>query len=377
MSTAYESPGGPARSSAPARRWSRRPATWWPGAARPDRRGGRRRGLGVAHDGLPLLPHAEVPPRRGAPGDRGDAPRPEDAGDDPEARLLGRRPGVHRDGRGHRAAAAHDAAAVAGTGPVGRPLPLRQGRAIGWFEEALAPLRPQLGPAGVRRLAIAVRSAVGIESLVWLTDVAGCPPRPPSGCWTAACVALADADGLLSRLTPREMTSTESSSAVIDSAAISSLARGGERHGVGRAERRGVGDRDVEVVDEARHPAGLGRRPRGHLVDGVVVLVLREAEVRDRQVLAERPGRGAPGRRGPAPRTPARRSRMLVSHTWPAASSSCIALVDATRDQGGGRAGPGRTGVGRGDEQHQAERQPAQRPGCHGSSGGGWRPGAG
>jgi AcrR family transcriptional regulator len=52
-------------------------------------------------------------------------------------------------------------------------LPLRQGRAIGWFEEALAPAGPQLSEAGVRRLAIAVRSAVGIESLVWLVDVAG------------------------------------------------------------------------------------------------------------------------------------------------------------------------------------------------------------
>jgi AcrR family transcriptional regulator len=52
-------------------------------------------------------------------------------------------------------------------------LPLRQGRGIGWFEDALEPARDTLGDAGVRRLAIAVRSAVGIESLVWLVDVAG------------------------------------------------------------------------------------------------------------------------------------------------------------------------------------------------------------
>jgi AcrR family transcriptional regulator len=52
-------------------------------------------------------------------------------------------------------------------------LPLRKGRAIRWFEEALAPARAQLTPAGVSRLAVAVRSAVGIESLVWLVDVAG------------------------------------------------------------------------------------------------------------------------------------------------------------------------------------------------------------
>jgi AcrR family transcriptional regulator len=52
-------------------------------------------------------------------------------------------------------------------------LPLRQGRAIGWFEEALAPLVPDLGEIAVHQLTLAVRSAVGIESLVWLTDVAG------------------------------------------------------------------------------------------------------------------------------------------------------------------------------------------------------------
>ncbi|MEO6142409.1 MAG: TetR/AcrR family transcriptional regulator [Dermatophilaceae bacterium] len=54
-----------------------------------------------------------------------------------------------------------------------RDLPLRKGRAIGWFEDALDPLVPELGEAGVHRLAVAVRSAVGIESLVWLTDIAG------------------------------------------------------------------------------------------------------------------------------------------------------------------------------------------------------------
>ena len=54
-----------------------------------------------------------------------------------------------------------------------RDLPLRQGRAIGWFEEALSPLAPTLGEAGVSRLAVTVRSAVGIEALVWLIDIAG------------------------------------------------------------------------------------------------------------------------------------------------------------------------------------------------------------
>ena len=57
--------------------------------------------------------------------------------------------------------------------PNAHELPLRKGRAIAWFEDALAPLEPQLTAAGLRRLAVAIRSAVGIESLVWLTDIAG------------------------------------------------------------------------------------------------------------------------------------------------------------------------------------------------------------
>ena len=56
---------------------------------------------------------------------------------------------------------------------VPRELPLRKGRAIAWFEDALSPLVPQLTPDGVHQLAVAIRSAVGIESLVWLIDVAG------------------------------------------------------------------------------------------------------------------------------------------------------------------------------------------------------------
>jgi len=52
-------------------------------------------------------------------------------------------------------------------------LPLRQGRAIKWIEEALSPLQPAMSETEVRRVAIAIRSATGIESLVWLTDIAG------------------------------------------------------------------------------------------------------------------------------------------------------------------------------------------------------------
>ena len=54
-----------------------------------------------------------------------------------------------------------------------RGLPLRQGRAIAWIAEALAPLQPELSEAEIHRLVLAIRSAIGIESLVWLTDVGG------------------------------------------------------------------------------------------------------------------------------------------------------------------------------------------------------------
>jgi len=53
-------------------------------------------------------------------------------------------------------------------------LPLRQGRAIGWITEALAPpLSTRMSDTQLRRLAIAIRSSAGIEALVWLTDIAG------------------------------------------------------------------------------------------------------------------------------------------------------------------------------------------------------------
>lgn len=52
-------------------------------------------------------------------------------------------------------------------------LPLRQGRGIKWIEEALAPLRADMADAEIHRLALAIRSATGIEALAWLTDVAG------------------------------------------------------------------------------------------------------------------------------------------------------------------------------------------------------------
>jgi hypothetical protein len=60
------------------------------------------------------------------------------------------------------------------TEPVDRDaLVLRRGRAIGWIEDALSPLRPRMKRAELRRLVLSIRAAIGIEPMVWLTDIGG------------------------------------------------------------------------------------------------------------------------------------------------------------------------------------------------------------
>jgi AcrR family transcriptional regulator len=56
--------------------------------------------------------------------------------------------------------------------PGAQPV-LRQGRAVGWIEHALEPLRQDHPSVDIRRLAVGIRSATGIESLIWLIDIAG------------------------------------------------------------------------------------------------------------------------------------------------------------------------------------------------------------
>jgi AcrR family transcriptional regulator len=57
--------------------------------------------------------------------------------------------------------------------PAGTQPALRQGRAVAWIEDALEPVRHTRPEIDIHRLAIAIRSATGIESLVWLIDIAG------------------------------------------------------------------------------------------------------------------------------------------------------------------------------------------------------------
>jgi AcrR family transcriptional regulator len=51
--------------------------------------------------------------------------------------------------------------------------PFRVGRRIVWIADALSPLQEQLPAPELERLVIAIAAAVGIDSLVWLTDIAG------------------------------------------------------------------------------------------------------------------------------------------------------------------------------------------------------------
>ena len=79
------------------------------------------------------------------------------------------------------------------TGPV-----LRRGRVIGWLTEALAPLTASHPGLDVRRLAVAIRAATGIESYVWLVDVAHLPREEAVGLlrWTGNALLRAALDGV-------------------------------------------------------------------------------------------------------------------------------------------------------------------------------------
>ena len=51
--------------------------------------------------------------------------------------------------------------------------PFRRGRRIVWIGEALAPLGDRMDASELERLVVAIAASVGIDSLVWLTDIAG------------------------------------------------------------------------------------------------------------------------------------------------------------------------------------------------------------
>jgi AcrR family transcriptional regulator len=52
-------------------------------------------------------------------------------------------------------------------------LPFRGGRRIRWIEDALSPLHGRMPEGELRRLILGIGATLGIEALVWLTDVGG------------------------------------------------------------------------------------------------------------------------------------------------------------------------------------------------------------
>ncbi len=70
---------------------------------------------------------------------------------------------------------------------------LRQGRAVGWIAEALMPLRQTHPHIDIDMLATAVRSATGIEALIWLIDIAGYSPEQAASTVKATARALLEA----------------------------------------------------------------------------------------------------------------------------------------------------------------------------------------
>ena len=83
---------------------------------------------------------------------------------------------------------------------VERPL-LRQGQAVRWLEDALAPLGRSHPHIDRRALAVAIRSATGIEALIWLRDVAGQSPQQAAR--TVRHTARALLDSALRQTTPQ------------------------------------------------------------------------------------------------------------------------------------------------------------------------------
>ena len=54
-------------------------------------------------------------------------------------------------------------------------VPMSRGMRIGWIEDALSPLQGRLSEPELTRLVHAIGATLGIESFVWLTDVARVP----------------------------------------------------------------------------------------------------------------------------------------------------------------------------------------------------------
>jgi AcrR family transcriptional regulator len=110
---------------------------------------------------LAAFPEMDAPSLLGADPPRGAMARLEVVAEDIVRRIIEHEPELRAMLRLSLEAGSNEA------------LPLRRGRVIGWVEDALAPLRGRLSPSEIRRLALSIRATMGIEALVWLTDVGG------------------------------------------------------------------------------------------------------------------------------------------------------------------------------------------------------------
>jgi AcrR family transcriptional regulator len=63
--------------------------------------------------------------------------------------------------------------ALEGEAAGGESLPLRRWRRIRWIEDALSPLEGRMPEGELRRLVLGICATLGIEALVWLTDMGG------------------------------------------------------------------------------------------------------------------------------------------------------------------------------------------------------------
>jgi hypothetical protein len=63
--------------------------------------------------------------------------------------------------------------ALEGEPAGGEGLPLRRGRRIRWIEDALSPLEGRMLEGELRQLIYGIGATLGIEVLVWLTDMGG------------------------------------------------------------------------------------------------------------------------------------------------------------------------------------------------------------
>ncbi len=79
-------------------------------------------------------------------------------------------------------------------------LPLRKGRRLAWFEDALQPLRGDFTAASFKRLSLALAASVGVEAFIWLTDVVGLSKQQSAQqlLWTARTLV----DGATTRQVP-------------------------------------------------------------------------------------------------------------------------------------------------------------------------------